>query len=65
MEIGLTMMGGDPNALYSRPRADQAQILGWWAATRFPAGWRAPKRPRRKGVKVDGAEAERFWFGGG
>ena len=33
------MMGGDPDALYRLPRHQQAQVLGWYAATRLPAGY--------------------------
>ena len=65
MEGGVTMMGGDPDALYRLPRHQQAQVLGWYAATRLPDGWRKPTRPKRvRGAKVESESAERFWLGG-
>ena len=61
-------MLGDPNALYSLDRATQASVLGWWAASRFPEGWRSPKtgRGRSMGAKVraESESAESFWLGG-
>ena len=67
MEVGLTILGGDPDALYRLPRSQQAQILGWWCATRMPVGWRQPnasKRNLRRSVNVSD-EGDSFWFGGG
>ena len=62
----MTMMSGGPNALYQLPRAEQAQVLGWYAATRFDEGWRTKQqgRRRRQRVEVASADAERFWLGG-
>jgi len=66
VEVGLTILGGDPDALYRLPRTQQAQILGWYCATRLPAGWRQPnasKRNLRRSVSVT-EDADSFWFGG-